>query len=78
MEAGRPGDYWPAGPLTGITRPAMAADPSFEKFWINKSALGRMGKPEDIAAGINFLLCEEAAFITGHGLVIDGGVMQSA
>ena len=68
----------PGAIVTGITRPAMAADPGFEKFWTNKSALGRMGQPEDIAAGINFLLSEDAAFITGHGLTIDGGVMQSA
>jgi NAD(P)-dependent dehydrogenase (short-subunit alcohol dehydrogenase family) len=68
----------PGAIVTGITRPAMAADPAFETFWTNKSALGRMGLPEDIAAGINFLLSEDAAFITGHGLVIDGGVMQSA
>ena len=68
----------PGAIITGITKPAMAADPAFETFWINKSAVGRMGKPEDIANGINFLLSEDAAFITGHGLVIDGGVMQSA
>ncbi len=67
----------PGAIVTGITRPAMEADSGFEPFWIQKSPLGRMGQPEDIANGINFLLSEEAAFITGHGLIIDGGALQS-
>ena len=35
--------------------------------------LGRFGKPEEVANGIVFLLSDEASFITGHSLVIDGG-----
>lgn len=68
----------PGAIVTGITRPAMAADPGFEAFWTGKSALKRMGRPEDIAAAIAFLVSEDAAFITGHGLVVDGGVLRSA
>ena len=68
----------PGAIVTGITQPAMDADPSFEKFWVEKSPLSRMGQPADIAAGISFLLSQDASFITGHGLTIDGGVMQSA
>lgn len=37
--------------------------------------LGRMGYPEDIANGILFLASDEAAYITGTELVIDGGNM---
>lgn len=36
-------------------------------------ALGRMGKPEEIAAAILYLASEEAAFVTGSALLIDGG-----
>lgn len=36
-------------------------------------ALLRMGAPEEVAAGVLFLVSEEASFITGHALVIDGG-----
>jgi 3(or 17)beta-hydroxysteroid dehydrogenase len=35
--------------------------------------LGRLGTPEDIAAGIVFLASEESSFMTGAELVIDGG-----
>jgi len=36
-------------------------------------ALGRMGKPEEIAAAALYLASDEAAFITGTALLIDGG-----
>ncbi len=32
-----------------------------------------LGRPEEIAAGILFLASDEASYITGHALVIDGG-----
>jgi NAD(P)-dependent dehydrogenase (short-subunit alcohol dehydrogenase family) len=35
--------------------------------------MGHIGKPEDIANGIAFLASEEAGFMTGSELVIDGG-----
>jgi 3-oxoacyl-[acyl-carrier protein] reductase len=35
--------------------------------------LGRLNRPADVAAGVLFLSSEDAAMITGHNLVIDGG-----
>lgn len=35
--------------------------------------LGRLGQPEDIARGMLFLASDDASYITGHSLVIDGG-----
>jgi 3-oxoacyl-[acyl-carrier protein] reductase len=37
-------------------------------------ALKRMGKPEDIAAAVRFLASEEAGYITGHVLNVNGGL----
>lgn len=36
-------------------------------------AIGRMGKPEEVAAAILYLVSDEAAFVTGSALIIDGG-----
>jgi len=36
--------------------------------------LGRLGKPEDVAAAVRFLASEEAGYITGHVLNINGGM----
>jgi NAD(P)-dependent dehydrogenase (short-subunit alcohol dehydrogenase family) len=35
--------------------------------------LGRIGTPEDIAYGVLYLASDEASFVTGSELVIDGG-----
>lgn len=37
---------------------------------------GRVGKPEDIAEMVKFLCSEEAAFITGENITIDGGMSK--
>jgi NAD(P)-dependent dehydrogenase (short-subunit alcohol dehydrogenase family) len=41
---------------------------------IERLPIGRMGTPTDIARGIVFLASDDAAFMTGAGLVIDGGI----
>ena len=52
------------------------ADPEEAKRGAAGAApLDRMGTPEDVAAGISFLSSDDAAFITGTSLLIDGGLM---
>jgi NAD(P)-dependent dehydrogenase (short-subunit alcohol dehydrogenase family) len=35
--------------------------------------VGRMGRPAEVAAAISFLISEDASFITGASLAVDGG-----
>jgi NAD(P)-dependent dehydrogenase (short-subunit alcohol dehydrogenase family) len=41
---------------------------------VTTTPLGRLAQPEDIASVIRFLLSDEAAFITGTSLTVDGGL----
>jgi len=41
---------------------------------IQRLPIGRMGTPNDIAKGIVFLSSDDAAFMTGSALVVDGGI----
>ena len=50
------------------------ANPSGHEFFANQYPVRRTGVPDDIANGIAFLCSEEASFITGHTLAIDGGL----
>lgn len=48
-------------------------NPSFIKKYSEKSPLKRLGKPAEMAPAISFLLSDDASFITGHNLMVDGG-----
>lgn len=49
-------------------------NPTGHAFFADQYPLRRTGLPNDIANGIAFLCSEDAAFITGHTLTIDGGL----
>lgn len=61
---------------TPMTAPAFAAMPEFRQRWIDKAALGRLGEPEDIADVAAFLASDDARFMSGHGVFVDGGATQ--
>ncbi len=61
---------------TAVLRRAMqmAPDPqAFLAMLISGHPIGRIGRPEEIAAAVAFLACDEASFITGAILPVDGG-----
>ena len=41
---------------------------------VERVALGRLGKPEEIAAAVGYLASDDAAYVTGQTLVVDGGL----
>lgn len=58
---------------TPMTAPMMD-DPPSKAACVDKAPLGRVGTPTDIAKAVRFLMSDEAGFITGTTLVVDGGV----
>jgi len=57
---------------TPMTAP-LRQDPVWAERILKRYPLGRFGKPEEIAAAILFLASDEAAFVTGVALPVDGG-----
>ncbi|PTM04103.1 MAG: short-chain dehydrogenase [Bacteroidetes bacterium] len=46
---------------------------SFVKNYEKKVPLKRLGTPDDISPSVTFLLSDEAKYVTGHNLIVDGG-----
>jgi len=63
----------PGAIYTGMTRQNFDQE-EIRKVWEKKAALRRLGEPGDIAKAALLLASDEADFITGHGLVADGGL----
>lgn len=42
---------------------------------VKGAALGRIGRPEEVAAAVQFLASERASYITGQSLIVDGGII---
>ena len=47
-----------------------------EKRWNRQSALGRLGRPDEIADLVVFLASERASYITGVSIAVDGGLVK--
>jgi NAD(P)-dependent dehydrogenase (short-subunit alcohol dehydrogenase family) len=48
-------------------------DPTIMQFWRDMTVLERLGQPEEVASAALFLVSDEASYITGQNLVVDGG-----
>lgn len=59
---------------TGMTKPLWDARPDVADLWAKKAALRRRGTPMDLARAALFLASDDGGFVTGHGLVVDGGL----
>lgn len=58
---------------TAMTAKRIATDAWYQRTQIATTPAGRVGRPEDVAAAIAFLLSLDADFIAGHVLPVDGG-----
>ena len=72
----------PRGIRVNAVAPGLVRTPATEALWAlpgmvdayrDNTALGRHGMPDDIAAAVAFLASDDAAFVTGTTLLVDGG-----
>lgn len=64
----------PGGILTHGMQHYLDSVPGAKEKVEKTHAMRRLGKPDEIADAVCFLLSERASFITGHPLVVDGGI----
>ncbi|WP_284037047.1 glucose 1-dehydrogenase [Neobacillus sp. 114] len=58
---------------TPILASIKETDKQFMEKVLSKSPMKRMGKPEEIAAGVMFLASDASSYVTGETILIDGG-----
>lgn len=62
------------GPVDSPMNAAQREDPAYMARMVERVPLGRQGQPADIAGAVAFLVSDEATWITGEVLTIDGGI----
>ena len=71
----------PRGITVNVVRPGpidtdmlgALGDDGFRAHAVSRTPLGRIGRPEDVAAVVAFFASEDAAFVTGQSLAVSGG-----
>ena len=63
----------PGAIMTPVSRDVFRKDRALRDYCIARSAAGRLGEPVDVAKVVLFLASEDAAFVSGTGIVVDGG-----
>ena len=63
--------------FTPMLQPILDSVDGLQKQFEERIFLGRIGKPEEIANAVRFLMSDQASYITGAELVVDGGNIPS-
>jgi len=79
------GEYGPQGLRVNAVSPGLIHRDGIEDAWpdgvgrwLANAPLRRLGEPDDIADAVLFLLSNAACWISGHNLVVDGGMSTQA
>jgi NAD(P)-dependent dehydrogenase (short-subunit alcohol dehydrogenase family) len=64
--------------LTPMLEPLLKADPAVKGFVEQGNPMGRMGQSEEVAGAVLWLCSEEASYVTGVALPVDGGVVAGS
>jgi gluconate 5-dehydrogenase len=59
--------------VTEINTPLLA-NPEFKAMIERRTPVGRWGQPDELGAAAVFLASDEAGYVNGHTLVVDGGI----
>ena len=63
----------PGAVNTGMINHLINVNPKIQRF-LTQSPIGRMGQPEEIGEVVAWLCSDESSFVTGHAMVVDGGM----
>jgi len=68
--------------MPGVVRTPMlaglfASTPEAEEYLVTRTPMGRLGEPQEIAKAALWLMSEDASFITGTGLAVDGAYVAT-
>lgn len=60
------------------TGPSLRSDdPSWQHYWTSRTPWPRLGQPDDVAGAVLFLASDDASYLTGANLFVDGGWMAN-
>jgi NAD(P)-dependent dehydrogenase (short-subunit alcohol dehydrogenase family) len=76
-------EYAPQGIVCNAVAPGKietgpterATDPCWREYWTSRTPWPRLGRPEDVAGTVLFLAGDDASYLTGASLLVDGGWM---